>query len=177
MSTTQLSVTEDDLRRAGQIASICDTLATGATIATACEEVGITTRTWRNWRQQGLVQEMVAATYDDLVVGARTLITGGVIEHLKILTSFAAGKVPVGVNVIALNPREIIVAGKQMMDILGKMGITFNTQEREQKDLLLQLVASKITIQQMVVVTENTGTANAPRPEPIGVIEGSFTHD
>ena len=168
-SQTQLTVTDEELRRVAIIQIVVDELARGKTIKDACEKAGITPRTWRNWRSSGYVQEVLNTRYADIVDGTKEVIASSMVKHVDILAKLAQGVVPrntaISGNLLA---SDVIAAGKQLFSVWKAVGGD-RQQDAHDQQLLDQLKGTQLSITQVHVQTMNIGSSDQPMPVPIGV--------
>jgi hypothetical protein len=173
------TVSDKELQRAVQIQKIVDLLARGRTIEQACDAVGISPRTWRRWRKDGYVADVINAKFNDVTSGVKDLVAESLVESTKVLTSLAKGKIPrnTAINGV-LAPRDVIAAQQQLMTLWEKLGGDAESKEREQERLLEELANAHISITTVHVDTVNVGSETQPMPIPTGarpaVIEGEI---
>jgi hypothetical protein len=173
------TVSDKELQRAAQIQKIVDLLARGRTIEQACDVVGISARTWRRWRKDGYVADVINAKFNDVTSGVKDLVAESLVESTKVLTSLAKGKIPrnTAINGV-LAPRDVIAAQQQLMTLWEKLGGDAESKEREQERLLEELANAHISITTVHVDTVNVGSETQPMPIPTGarpaVIEGEI---
>ena len=172
---SELTVTDKDLRRAAQIQLVVDALASGRNITEACERAGVATSTWRSWKKDGLVSDVINDRYNDIVTGVKDIVADSLVEHVKVLAALARGQTPKGTSLDGtFAPRDAIAAGTQLLRVWQELGGDEITKEREQELILEELRGAHISITQVHVLTANIGTSGQPMPVPAGVLEGDY---
>ena len=161
---------EKDLQRAVQIQRVVDLLARGKTIKQACADVDISERTWREWRKDGYVQEVIDSKFKDVTSGVKDLVANSLVASTRVLTSLAQGTIPRGTNITGkLAPRDVIAAQQQLISLWEKLGGDTESKEREQERILDELARAHISITTVHVETINMGNEMQPMPVPVGV--------
>ena len=176
-TSTQLmpTVSDKDLQRAAQVQLVVDGLAAGRTITEACQRAGISVSTWRSWKKDGHVAEVINTKYNDITTGAKDLIADSLIQHMKVLAALSKGQIPKpsGIDGV-LAPRDVIAAGVQLLNVWKELGGDTESKERDQERIMEELRNAHISILQVHVLTTNVGTRAQPMPVPSGVLEGEY---
>lgn len=174
-TSTQLTITDKDLQHAAQVQLVVDGLAAGRTIAEACQRAGISVSTWRNWKKDGQVADVINTKYNDITTGVKDLIADSLIQHIKVLAALAKGQLPQPSEITGvLAARDVIAAGIQLLNVWKEVGADVQSKEREQERILDELRNAKISITQVHILTTNVGTLAQPMPVPSGVLEGEY---
>ena len=169
------TVSDKDLQHAAQVQLVVDGLAAGRTIAEACQRAGISVSTWRSWKKDGHVAEVINTKYNDITTGAKDLIADSLIQHMKVLAALSKGQIPKpsGIDGV-LAPRDVIAAGVQLLNVWKELGGDTESKERDQERIMEELRNAHISILQVHVLTTNVGTRAQPMPVPSGVLEGEY---
>lgn len=170
-SQTQLTVSDSDLRRAGQITRMVDLLSMGKGIEEACDIVSISTETWRRWRKAGQVQNLLDLRFKDITTGMRGLIADSLVNSTKVLAQMAEGKLPTGTNIKgSLAPTDVIAANKELRGLWQLLGGDSESQAREEDRLIEELKAGGVSITTVNIQTMNVGSEHQPMPIPSGIV-------
>jgi hypothetical protein len=171
----EVAVTDKDLQRASIIRKVVDALAAGRSIKDACAIAEIDERTWRSWRKEGWVQDVVNAKFKDITTGVRDLVAEAMVGSTKLLCKLAQGIVPANTSIDGvLAGRDCIAAQKQLVELWKTLGGDMESRERDQEKMIEELAKKGISITQVRIQTVNIGTEAQPMPVPVGaeVIEG-----
>lgn len=178
LSEPHMGITDKDLERAAKVTKVINALAAGSNIKQACDRAEITPLTWRTWKKDKIVNDLIQAKYEDITIGMREVLSSSLVSHMAILCGFAKGEMPAQSGITGvLAPRDVIQAGTQVMNIWKDIGGGSNDYEREQQAIVDELTKASITINQYVVNTMNVGTESQPMPIPVGigeVVEGEI---
>lgn len=170
-----LTVSDKELQRAAQVQIVVDGLAAGRNISQACERAGISTTTWRHWKREGHVAEVINDRYNDVTTGVKDLVADSLVEHVRVLAALATGRIPKGTQIDGVfAPRDAVAAGAQLLKVWQELGGDEISKEREQERILEELRGAHISITQVHVLTANVGTMAQPMPVPVGVLEGEY---
>ena len=171
-------VSDTELRRAVIIQTVVDALSLGNTIAKACQKAGICEQTWRNWRREGYVGDLINMRFKDVTAGIKTIVADSLVASTKVLALLAQGQIPPDTAINGtLAPRDVVSAQQQLINLWEKLGGDQETKEREQERLLEELAAAHISITTVHVTTVNMGDETQPIPVPVGfdAIDGEYT--
>jgi hypothetical protein len=176
------TVSEVDLRRAGQIVKVVDALARGRTIGQACKEAGIGATTWTRWKREGYVSEYLGAKFEDITSGVGGIVSNAMIESTRVLASLAKGQIPRDTSINGvLAPRDVIAAQAQLFNLWKQLSGENDTAEREHDRVLEELRERAINISLVHVNTINVGDETMTIPVPVigrretDIIEGEAT--
>jgi anti-sigma factor RsiW len=174
--STQLIITEEkselELQREAKIAAVITNLAGGMTIERACKVAGTTSRSWRRWKESGLVQDALAETFGNVMAGVRRTVADGLVQSASVLVSIAQGKIPPGTDFDGkLAPRDSVAAQQQLLRLWQVVADPEKEKEREAQDTLSRLRSSTASVMTVHINTVNVGTDQEPMPVPIGAEE------
>jgi hypothetical protein len=169
--TTEVRIISDkDLARGAQIEKVVGGLAAGMSITNACKRAGISSKTWRRWKDEGLIQDLIADKFDDVMAGVRDLIANALPNSTKVLAAIAQGKIPDGTAIDGkLAPRDVVAAQAQLMNLYKQVGGDIDQVERDNASALEQLKQRNTSILTVNIDTVNVGTAQEPMPVPAGI--------
>lgn len=168
--TEASEITERDLARMALIARVVTGLSGGMSIERACKVAGIASQTWRRWKSQGLVQDMLAAKFADVMAGVRETVAEGLVQSASVLVSIAQGKVPGGTDFDGkLAPRDSVAAQQQLMRLWQVVANPDAEKERVAEDALERLRKQAVSVLTVNIETVNVGTDQEPMPVPVGV--------
>ena len=167
---SELDVSDSSLRRAAQIAQVINGLAAGMTIDRSCERANVSLTSWHRWRQEGDVQAMIQAKFEDVTAGVRDLVAESLVPSTKILTSLAKGEIPSGTAITGvLAPRDVVAAQQQLMNLWKILGGGEDPGARENQRVIDELKKRAVSILTLNIDTVNIGTEAQPMPVPSGI--------